>query len=593
MFLFPAEPPTQKSCAQTRNVLTERVIAVSYWGLWKGNLSVGGIMPRVRIEFLSARTISSCLLLVMLICILASPGILASDDMVVVEGPPLRDGGTHKAFTWGNDVTIVAGPVEGGISIASDTSGNLYAVRCSTDVSTTLIIYKSTDAGESWFYLTQTGAPSGSLLHPVLLTGSTEDKLYLFYLTSNQYGSIRLLRYTQDGTFDGNFGVKLDSDTITYFSACTDLGAGDHLMVVFERRQMGDYTPDLYSIMSIDQGETWSSEFMITGDGSHPDVAYGNDGYLYCVHEKTGGADTQIAFIRSSDYGISWEAGTGEYLTGDLYDDTYPTVAALHHPLPDDAYVWVAYNHDWGDGNIDLYYAYSSDGGVNWSYDHPLANSGDYDEMACDLWAKPEESYNFVRICYLRYGTVSIPPLGLAEISDIYSAIVYRTSPTGWYAFEKTSDHSAAMSEDGREVCQGAYTKNQVCALYAGKPSSVNFENLYFDNGGWVDVEEQTGEEELIPRFSLSNNYPNPFNPATRIRYTVHGRQTPFRTTLKIYNIRGQLVRTLVDEPEQAGTYEVTWDGRDEKGDEVSSGVYLYRLEAGDFSEAKKMVLMR
>jgi hypothetical protein len=580
MFLFPAEPPTQKSCAQTRNVLTERVIAVSYWGLWKGNLSVGGIMPRVRIEFLSARTISSCLLLVMLICILASPGIPASDDMVVVEGPPLRDGGTHKAFTWGNDVTIVAGPVEGGISIASDTSGNLYAVRCSTDVSTTLIIYKSTDAGESWFYLTQTGAPSGSLLHPVLLTGSTEDKLYLFYLTSNQYGSIRLLRYTQDGTFDGNFGVKLDSDTITYFSACTDLGAGDHLMVVFERRQMGDYTPDLYSIMSIDQGETWSSEFMITGDGSHPDVAYGNDGYLYCVHEKTGGADTQIAFIRSSDYGISWDAGTGEYLTNDSYDDTYPKVAATHNSPDTSVYVLVAYNHDWGNGNIDLHDAYSTNGGKDWDKNRIWASDPDYDEMACDVWA-PDNLDLSTNVCYVKYGTMLSPPYASAEVSNVY------------WLYDEVSDHSAAVSQDGREVCQGAYTRYQTCILYAGKTSEGNFQNLYFDNHFWTDVQEETVEQEATSGFSLSANYPNPFNPVTNIQYTVGRGQAFVRTTLRIYNIRGQLVRTLMDEPEQAGTYEVTWDGRDQNGDEVSSGVYLYRLRAGDFSEAKKMVLMR
>lgn len=505
--------------------------------------------------------------------------------------PPVGDAGIHKAFIWGNDVTIATGTVEGGISLAGDTSGNLYAARCSTSVSTTIFIYKSTDAGASWFYLTQTGAPSGSLLHPVLLTGSNGDKLYLFNLYSSLNGSIRLLRYTESGTFDGNFEVKVDSDTITYFSACADLWTGDHLMIVFEKQQMGDNIPDLYSIVSTDQGETWSSEVQITEDGSHPDISYGNDGYLYCVHEKTGGPDTEIAFIRSSDYGISWDAGTGEYLTDDSYDDTYPKVAALHDALPNDVYVWVAYNHDWEDGNIDLYYAYSTNAGVDWSKNLPLANSGDWDEKACDLWAKPEETYNYMSVCYLRYKSVIYPTF--QEWSEVHRGYVSRSFPTTWYSGGRVSDSTAALSEDGREVCQGAYTRNQVCAVYAGKPSSGNFENLSFDNGGWTDVEDQTIEGQSLPRISLSHNYPNPFNPMTRLQYTVGSIQTPLRTTLEIYNIQGQLVRTLVDGLQEAGIYSVIWDGRDDAGDEVASGVYLYRLGVGDFSESKKMVLIR
>lgn len=546
------------------------------------NAFTGGIMPHIRTKVLWAKVG------------LFAVSFLTVSLLVGQATGQLPDKGDqpYKPFVWGNDVTIATGTVEGGISIASDTSGNLYAVRCSTDVSTTLIIYKSTDAGESWSYLTQTGAPSGSLLHPVLLTGSTRDKLYLFYVTSSLYGSVRLLRYTLEGDWDGNFGVKLDSDTVTYFSACTDLGRGDYLMVAYQREEMGDDTPDLYTIVSTDQGETWENEVKLNEDGSHPDIAYGNDGYVYLVCETAGGSDSEIHFLRSSNYGASgsWEFSI---LTSDSYDDTYPKVAALHHALPGDAVVWVAYNHDRGNGNNDLYHAYSTNAGVDWSKNHVLLSHLEYDLMACDLWAKPEENYNFVRICFLNYGWIPNPPHGFAEISQIFSAIVSRTSPSGWYGFEKISEHRAAKSEDGREVCQGAYTGNQVCALYAGKPYPGNFEDLYFDNGGWVDVEEQAGEERLTPRFSLSDNYPNPFNPATRIQYTVHRTQPPLRTTLKIYNIRGQLVRTLVDEPKQAGTHQVNWNGRSDDGEEVASGLYLYELRVGDYRESKKMVLMK
>ncbi|MCJ7576992.1 MAG: T9SS type A sorting domain-containing protein, partial [candidate division Zixibacteria bacterium] len=97
--------------------------------------------------------------------------------------------------------------------------------------------------------------------------------------------------------------------------------------------------------------------------------------------------------------------------------------------------------------------------------------------------------------------------------------------------------------------------------------------------------------------FALYQNYPNPFNPTTRIPFTVHGSQfmvrRPIPTTLKIYNILGQLVKVLVDEEKVAGAYTTYWDGKDQNGQPVSSGIYFYKLEAGDFTEVKKMVLIK
>jgi len=60
-----------------------------------------------------------------------------------------------------------------------------------------------------------------------------------------------------------------------------------------------------------------------------------------------------------------------------------------------------------------------------------------------------------------------------------------------------------------------------------------------------------------------------------------------------VYNLSGQLVRTLIDAPQAAGRFQINWDGKDETGNGVASGVYLYRLEAGNFAETKKMILLR
>ena len=90
--------------------------------------------------------------------------------------------------------------------------------------------------------------------------------------------------------------------------------------------------------------------------------------------------------------------------------------------------------------------------------------------------------------------------------------------------------------------------------------------------------------------FSLFQNYPNPFNPGTTIQY-----QLPSTThaTLKIYNLLGQEIRTLVNARQSHGLYKLHWDGRDDLGRDVPSGVYIYKLQAGDYTRSRKMELIR
>lgn len=98
-------------------------------------------------------------------------------------------------------------------------------------------------------------------------------------------------------------------------------------------------------------------------------------------------------------------------------------------------------------------------------------------------------------------------------------------------------------------------------------------------------------EEDLQPlNYRLEQNYPNPFNPVTQIEYTLPRRSY---VQISIYNILGRNVRTLVNREKSAGIHSVTWDGIDEVGNTVSSGVYFYKLIAGDFVSSKKMLLLK
>ncbi len=98
-------------------------------------------------------------------------------------------------------------------------------------------------------------------------------------------------------------------------------------------------------------------------------------------------------------------------------------------------------------------------------------------------------------------------------------------------------------------------------------------------------------EPQGVPQtFALLGNYPNPFNPETTIEYQL---PRPGRVEIAVYNLAGQLVRTLLQAPQPAGRFKLRWDGKDDRGANVASGVYLYQLQAEGFSATKKMVLMR
>ena len=90
--------------------------------------------------------------------------------------------------------------------------------------------------------------------------------------------------------------------------------------------------------------------------------------------------------------------------------------------------------------------------------------------------------------------------------------------------------------------------------------------------------------------YVLRQNYPNPFNPSTNIVYEL---PVGAKVKLEIYNIVGQKIKTLVDKDQPIGLHQIQWDGTDDKGLKVSSGVYIYRLKAGTFNESRRMLLLK
>ncbi len=97
-------------------------------------------------------------------------------------------------------------------------------------------------------------------------------------------------------------------------------------------------------------------------------------------------------------------------------------------------------------------------------------------------------------------------------------------------------------------------------------------------------------EVETIPSFQLFQNYPNPFNPETAFRYNL---PSTSNVQLSIYSILGHKIRTLIRTRQSSGDHQIKWDGRDDSGVQVSSGVYLFKLQAGSAVAVRKMLLIR
>ena len=108
--------------------------------------------------------------------------------------------------------------------------------------------------------------------------------------------------------------------------------------------------------------------------------------------------------------------------------------------------------------------------------------------------------------------------------------------------------------------------------------------------GGTVGVEEPPGSVATPKEFVLEQNWPNPFNPVTTIRYSLPRKA---HVRVEVFNLMGELVSALVDREQSAGTYSIQWNGMSDGGAPVGGGIYFYRMRAGSKTLTRKMVLIR
>ncbi len=194
-----------------------------------------------------------------------------------------------------------------------------------------------------------------------------------------------------------------------------------------------------------------------------------------------------------------------------------------------------------------------------------------------------------------------------ADGDTIYSVTLTLQTPT-WYmnGFRITYFHQGVAYTNGGGVDPGRRYYRYVYPLSVDDqgnvtwPGQFTFALVEWKPGATLDYEDppnlfqpvSIGDEPdvAVRKFDLFQNYPNPFNPSTTIRYQV---ARAAKVELQIYNVRGQLVKTLVNAKQNAGRYTLVWNGTNDAGVPVSSGIYFLTMKAGDFRKVQKMTLLK
>ncbi len=170
---------------------------------------------------------------------------------------------------------------------------------------------------------------------------------------------------------------------------------------------------------------------------------------------------------------------------------------------------------------------------------------------------------------------------------DLYD-IKFINALTGWVV----GDYAVSHTTDGG-INWTTQTKNQFGGSEIYACDFIN-ENTGWITGGYGTILKTTTggnvfisqtSTEIPEKYSLHQNYPNPFNPSTNIKFDIHKQGI---TTLKVFDLLGKEMETLVDEQLSVGTYEVTFNANS-----LPSGIYFYVLKTGDYVESKKMVLVK
>lgn len=336
--------------------------------------------------------------------------------------------------------------------------------------------------------------------------------------------------------------------------------SGQLVFVVWHDEMWGDL--EVFCKRSTDGGTTWGADTRLTngaGYSAHPStVISGSNIHLVWFDDKDG--NEEIYYKRSTDAGTSW--GAESRLTNNTSKSDYPSIHISG------SFIHLVWREDRdGVSNTEIYYKRSADEGVTWGADTRITNNSGYSDIASVF-----SSGQAVHVVWYddRDG---------AGNTEIY----YKRSTDGGTSWE--SDTRLTNNSSSSIYPSLTVSGSSVHVVWYDRRDGTYPEIYYKRNPTGNSIGITPISSEIPNGFSLSQNYPNPFNPSTNIEFAI---PKSGLVKLKVFDLLGGEIETLVNENLKAGIYEADFDASG-----LSTGIYFYRLEAGNYSETKKMMLIK
>lgn len=433
------------------------------------------------------------------------------------------------------------------------------------------------------------------------------DTIHVFF-SDNRDGNdeIYYKRSTDNGNTWGNDIRLTNASNLSWCPSAAVSGSFVHLVWHDSR----DGNEEIYYKRSTDAGLSWGTDIRLTnstGYSGTPCLAI-SDSILHVVWEDKRDGNSEIYYKRSRDAGMSWESDIR--LTNAIGISEIPSVSVSGND------VHVAWD-DNRDLNYEIYYKRSTDGGLSWDSDIRLTEN-----VLSSFFTCITSSENFVHIVWIdtRFGNDEILYKRSIDGGNTWSIDTRLTNASGTSEYPNIIANGSFLHlvwDDDRNPDYEIYYKRSVNNGNNWEPDVrlTNYKSLLKDFPAvavsrstvhivWEETRQGDGWEiyykknpsgntvnienissEIPGEFLLWQNFPNPFNPVTNIKFQIL--KSEF-VSVKVYDITGKKLIDLVNQKLSPGSYQVQWNAEN-----YPSGIYWYSLESASFRETKKMILLK
>jgi len=416
------------------------------------------------------------------------------------------------------------------------------------------IYYKrSADGGLTWSVDTRITNDTYSSLYPsITVSGSLVHIVWQDNRDSHLYDEIYYKRST-DGGLTWSADTRLTNNTSTSdFSSIAV--SGTHVHVVWQ--DFRDGNSEIYYKRSTNAGVSWGTDTRLTNaiyTSKFPAIAVSGT-HVHVVWQDSRDNNYEIYYKRSTDGGLNW--GTDTRLTNNIYQSNPPSLAVSG------AFIHIVWS-DFRDGLQKIYYKRSTDEGTTWDADTRLTN----------------------------YPAISNEPS--IAVSELCVHIVWNDTRDGneEIFYKISTDRGTTWDADTHLTNNSAVSRLPSIAVPGSNVYVVWQDNrngnwdIYYKRNPTGNVSIKNISNEIPSAYSLDQNYPNPFNAVTNVKFQVPSLKF---IKLVVFDLLGREVKTLVNEVLQPGTYSVRFNAGN-----LPSGIFFYQMRTDNFSESKKIILIK